>query len=146
MSDVPPQSYQAHRRIHPLYHLVTVPILSINVIVTIVLAVRNFSWLALWNVFVASALILLAVIVRVYATRNQDRVIRAEESARMWRVLPPELRPRIAELTASQMVALRFAPDEELAELTSAVLSGEVRGRTGIKQRIRNWREDRQRV
>lgn len=146
MSSDSTQSYQTHRRFHPIYHFVTLPILSINVIVTIVVAVRSFSILALWNVIVAFALALLAVIVRVYATKNQDRIIRAEESARMWRLLPPDLRPRIADLTTGQLIALRFAADDELAELTRAVLSGEVRGRENIKRRVGNWRPDSQRV
>jgi len=122
------------------------PVVSINVIVTIVVAVRWFSLLAVWNVIVAMALFALAVIVRFYATKNQDRVIRVEETLRLARVLPPDLRPRIAELTTGQLIALRFCGDDELPDLVRAVLSGEVRGRENIKKRIRNWRADTQRV
>jgi Family of unknown function (DUF6526) len=146
MSSEPAQSFATHRRYHPLYHFVTLPILCINVIVQIVLAVREFSLLAVWNVIVALALALLAAIVRFYATKNQDRIISAEETARMYRVLPPELQPRIADLTTGQFIALRFCADSELPELVRAVLAGEVRGRQSIKRRIRSWRPDGQRV
>ena len=146
MSSDPTQSYENHRRLHPLFHLMILPVVSINVIVTIVVAVRWFSLLAVWNVIVAMALFALAVIVRFYATKNQDRAFRVEETLRLARVLPPDLRPRIAELTTGQLIALRFCGDDELPDLVRAVLSGEVRGRENIKKRIRNWRADTQRV
>jgi hypothetical protein len=146
MPSEPKQSYATHRRYHPIYHFVTLPILTINVIVMIVVAVRSFSLLAVWNVIVAFALFLLSAIVRFYATKTQDRIIRMEETVRLFRVLPPELQPRIAELTTGQLIALRFCGDEELPELTRAILAGEVRGRENIKRRIRNWRPDAQRV
>lgn len=146
MSSEPVQKYDTHRRTHPIYHLVVLPILLINVIVTVAVAITNFSLLTLWNVVVACALMLLAAIVRFYATKNQDRIIRAEETARMWRLLPDDLKPRIAELTTGQLIALRFCSDEELPELTRVVLSGEVRGRENIKRRIKQWRPDQQRV
>ena len=140
------QSYASHRRVHPVYHFVIAPIFGINVIVAIVVAVRAFSLLALWNVVMSIAMLFLAVIVRFYATKNQDRIIRAEETARLWRVLPAELKPRIAELTTGQLIALRFAGDDELPDLVRAIVTGEVRGRENIKRRIRNWRADTQRV
>ena len=115
-------------------------------IVQIVVAVRHFSLLAVWDVIVAIALAALAAIVRFYATKNQDRIIRAEETARMYRLLPPELQARIPEITTGQMIALRFASDAELSELVRAVLAGEARGRESIKRRIKSWRPDAQRV
>ena len=146
MSSDPIQTYQTHTRWHPVFHFFIAPVMAIHVIVMIVVAVRWFSWLAVWNVVVALALLALALIVRFYATKNQDRIIRVEETVRLWRILPPEMRPRIADLTTSQLVAIRFAHDDEIPELVRAVLAGEVRGRKSIKQRIRNWRADTQRV
>lgn len=146
MSSEPAQKYDTHRRTHPVFHLVVLPILLINVVVTVVVTIRDFSLLALWNVVVACALLLLGGIVRFYATKNQDRIIRAEETARLYRLLPAEMQPRIGELTTGQLIALRFCSDEELPELTRAVLAGEVRGRENIKRRIRSWRPDKERV
>jgi hypothetical protein len=146
MSSNPIQTFENHTRWHPVVHFFILPVTSINAIVMIVVAVRSFSWLAVWNAVMAIALAALAVIVRFYATKNQDRIIRVEETVRLWRILPPEMRPRIADLSTSQLVAIRFASDDEVPELVRAVLAGEVRGRKSIKQRIRNWRADTQRV
>jgi hypothetical protein len=146
MSSNPIQTLENHARWHPVFHFFILPVTSINAIVMIVVAVRWFSWLAVWNAVMALALAALAVIVRFYATKNQDRIIRVEETVRLWRVLPPEMRPRIADLSTGQLIAIRFASDEEVPELIRSVLAGEVRGRQSIKKRIRNWRADTQRV
>ena len=146
MSSEPRQDYSTHRRYHPIYHFVTLPILIINFFVMIVVAVRDFSLLAAWNAIVAFALMMLVAIVRFYATKTQDRIIRLEESMRLQRLLPPEMRPRIPELSTGSLIALRFCADEELPEMVRAILAGEVRGRENIKRRIRNWRPDTQRV
>ena len=146
MSSEPAQSYATHRRYHPLFHFVVLPILATNVLVTIVVVVRHFSLLNAWNVVVALAIAALSAIVRFYATKNQDRIIREEETARLYRVLPDDLRPRIGELRTGQLIALRFASDSEVVGLVRAILAGELRGRENIKRRIRSWRPDRQRV
>ena len=140
------QTYATHRQFIPLYHFVALPILIINAIVQIVIAVRSFSWLSVWNVIVAIALAALAWEVRGMATRAQDRIIRLEETLRLQRVLPADLRSRVGELTTSQLVGLRFCDDAEVPELCRAVLSGELKGREDIKRRITKWRPDTLRV
>ena len=80
------------------------------------------------------------------ATTAQDRIIRLEETLRLQRCLPPELRSRIGELSTGQLIGLRFCSDEEVSELTRAVLNGELRGREEIKRRVRSWRPDTLRV
>ncbi|HEY8133949.1 MAG TPA: DUF6526 family protein, partial [Thermoanaerobaculia bacterium] len=88
----------------------------------------------------------LAVATRNMATTAQDRIIRLEETLRLQRCLPADLRGRIGELTPGQLIGLRFCSDEEVAELTRAVLGGELRGREDIKKRIKTWRPDTLRV
>ena len=62
------------------------------------------------------------------------------------KILPPDLAPRISELTAGQLVALRFASDEEIPELTRKVLDEKIRNQDDIKRMIRSWRPDHLRV
>lgn len=140
------QTYANHRRFHPLFHFIGIPIVSINLIVRIVQAVRLPSLASWWEVVVAAALIIAMFLARYYALNVQNRVIRLEERLRLERVLPPELRSRVGELRTGQLIALRFAPDEELPELTRAVLAGELQEKSAIKKKIRNWRGDWLRV
>ncbi|GAC1702590.1 MAG: hypothetical protein NVS9B4_08300 [Candidatus Acidiferrum sp.] len=72
----------------------------------------------------------------------QDRVIRLEERLRCQRLLPPGLQPRIGELTEGQLVALRFASDEELPGLTQRVMDEKIVGRAAIKKLVKNWKAD----
>jgi hypothetical protein len=76
----------------------------------------------------------------------QDRVIRLEETLRMRALLPADVQARIGELTVRQMVALRFASDGELTELTRKVLDEKIQDQKAIKKLIRDWRADFQRA
>ena len=140
------QNYANHAKFVPGFHFVTFGILVINLIWSLV---RLFWGLPgvpypdrLLNVAVAVALGLLAWYLRTFPLKAQDRVIRLEETLRLERLLPADLKPRIGDLRPSQLIALRFASDEELPDLTRAVLAGEVTGSDEIKKRVRNWRAD----
>jgi len=140
------QTYATHRRWVPYFHFFALPVLGINVLVQLYVAIRHFSAWGVWNVLVAAALVALAVATRNMATTAQDRIIRLEETLRLQRCLPADLRGRVGELTTSQLVGLRFCSGEEVAELSRTVLSGELHGREEIKRRIKNWRPDTLRV
>jgi Family of unknown function (DUF6526) len=140
------QSYANHTKYVPGFHFVTFGILAINVIWSLF---RLFWGLPgtnlfdrLLNVAVAAALVMLAWYARTFPLRAQDRIVRLEERLRLERLLPADLKPRIGELRAGQLIALRFASDEELPDLTRAVLAGEVTAPGEIKKRVRDWRAD----
>lgn len=138
------QSYATHRRFLPLYHFVLIPFLTVNLIVRIVYAVRHagarLNW---WEVLVAFMLIVFALLARFMALRVQDRVIALEESLRLVRCLPEDLRGRIGELRTSHLIALRFCDDAEVSDLARAVLNGEFSRAGDIKKRIKTWRPER---
>jgi hypothetical protein len=75
----------------------------------------------------------------------QDRLIRLEETLRMGRLLPEDLKARIPELTVKQMVGLRFASDGELTDRVREALDQNLDGEA-IKKRIQTWRPDTFRV
>lgn len=141
-----PQTFATHTRYHALFHFIGIPILSINIIVKIVQALRFPSWERYWDIIVAIALLIGMYLARAYALTVQNRVIRLEERLRLQRLLPDDLRARIDELRTTQLIALRFCADDELSEMTRAILSGELHGRKDIKRRIKNWRSDWLRV
>jgi len=142
----PDQNYSSHRSYHALYHFFVLPVLSLNILYQLYLVIRYRQPQLLWGVIVSCAVASLALLVRTYPLRMQDRIIRLEETQRLTRCLPEELRARIGELSMSQMIGLRFCDDEELPELTRAVLDTPIRGREEIKQRIKTWRPDRYRI
>jgi hypothetical protein len=140
------QSYATHRRYHALFHFIGVPILSINVLVKVVQAVRFPSLGTVWEAVVAIALLIAIVLTRSYALTVQNRIIRLEERERLERSLPGDLRAHIDGLKTRQFIALRFCPDEELPEMVRSIVAGERSGPDEIKRGIRNWRADWLRV
>lgn len=146
MSKMPSQDFKRHGRFVPGFHGVTFILLLINAIWMIRGAIRSFSLDTLVPVLTAVALILLFLYARVFATQNQDRIIRLEERLRLERLLPDDLRPRVHELTTGQLIGLRFASDDEVGELTKKVLTEGITNRQEIKRKIRQWRADYQRV
>lgn len=146
MSQVASQNMKNHARYIPLFHFVAGPILLVNCIYSIVLAVRIPIWDNIDGALVGLALLVLFFAGRGFATTLQDRVIRLEEQVRFERLFPADLRSRIPEFTRDQFVALRFASDGELPTLARAVLDQRIHDRNAIKQMVSEWRADHLRV
>jgi hypothetical protein len=88
----------------------------------------------------------LAWMARAYALTLQDRIIRLEMQVRLAQILPLDLAGRAKELTLPQLIALRFASDEELPALIEKVLDEKIQDRKTIKRMIRRWQADCHRV
>ena len=141
-----PQNFANHTRWHPLFHFFVLPVMLINFIWSVVMFVLAPGMNSGWWVVVSLALMLLTFFARTYSLKVQDRVIRLEERLRYQQLLSPALAQRAGELPASQVVALRFAGDDELEELVTAVMAGKFAKSKDIKQAIKNWRADNFRV
>jgi len=94
---------------------------------------------------VSFAFVVAVVKTRTNPLRTQDRVIRLEEKLRFHALLTPDLYARSHSLSVQQIVALRFASDEELPELVRRTLDENLTAKQ-IKQAINNWRGDYLRV
>ena len=137
------QNYANHVKWVPAYHFFVLPVLIINLVSAVVRLIRlGFTWDAIIHALTAAALVVLASNARFFALAVQDRVIRMEERLRMARLLPEDLRPRIGDFTKGQLVALRFASDEELPELARKVLIDKLTDVKAIKQMVKHWRPD----
>jgi hypothetical protein len=106
----------------------------------------GFSFAGIFGVLLAAALVVLVFYARLFPLAVQDRLIRLEERLRCERLLPADLRPRIGEFSADQLVALRFACDAELPLLARKVLDEKLTERKAIKKLIKNWKPDYQRA
>ncbi len=145
MADASSQNYSHHTRYDPLFHFFILPVFAITVISSIVHLVRRPGLHSAWLVVFVVAAVILAFKVRLYALKVQDRVIRLEERLRLMTLLDPSLRPRIGELTESQLIALRFASEGELPALAARALNEKLAG-AEIKKAIQQWRADYWRV
>jgi uncharacterized membrane protein YciS (DUF1049 family) len=137
------QNFKNHTKVVPTFMFFVLPVLALN-----------FGWsLNRWRlgrfsfdgavaVLTAAALLWGFLLTRGFALRVQDRVIRLEEQLRYARVLPADLQARAAQLSLGQVVALRFASDQELPGLVKKVLEGNLTDRKAIKASVTNWRAD----
>jgi len=141
------QSFGNHGKIVPVFHFFAIPVFVINFFWSLYrLKSLGISFAGIFGVILAAALVVLVFEARLFALAVQDRVIRLEERLRYERVLPADLQARCGELTINQIVALRFACDEELPALARRVLDEKLQKRKAIKQLVKNWRPDYQRA
>jgi tellurite resistance protein TehA-like permease len=139
------QNYKNHTRFVPMYHFITG---------TLLLSLVIGSFMNLYNssddnLYSASLICLMSLILvsiflfaRLFALKAQDRAIRAEENFRHFILTNRTLDSR---LTMSQMVALRFASDEEFPQLAQKAADQKMTS-ADIKKAIKNWRGDYYRV
>ncbi len=141
------QTASNHSRYVPLYHFVAptaILALMIGAGINVVEACNRKDGLY------SASLICLVVIVllilwwytRAFALRAQDRAIRAEENLRHFAMTGKLLDSR---LRMSQVIALRFASDEEFVELAKKASEGGLSSKD-IKNSIQNWRPDHNRA
>ncbi len=136
------QNFENHARIVPGFHFVAFGIFAINLIWSSYRVIRFFSAESVISLLLAVAFLLLFFYARIFAMTVQDRVIRLEMQLHLQRLLPAELRPRIGDFTVGQLIALRFAGDEELPGLARKVLDEKLDDRKAIKKMIKNWKPD----
>ncbi len=135
------QNFQNHSKYVLGYHVITSVLLLGALITAIIYTVMNGSEqavLAITLLLTIAALLGVFWYTRVFALRAQDRAIRAEENLRYF-VLTGKLLP--SNLRMGQIIALRFAPNEELIALVERATT-EALSAKEIKQAIQNWKPD----
>ena len=141
-----PQSLANHTRWHAPFHYFVLPVMLINLVWSVVQCVKVPSLSSGWWIVVSLALLMLTFLVRLNPLKVQDRIIRLEEKLRYQQVLSPALLQQASALRTGQIIALRFAGDDELEELVRAVLAGKLTKNIEIKGAIEHWRADTFRV
>jgi hypothetical protein len=139
------QNFSNHTRFVPYYHFVTsffLVVILVGSIINLVTSSKDNMFSAVLILLLNPVLILMFWYLRAFALKAQDRAIRAEENFRHFiltgKPLPQGLR-------MGQVVALRFSPDEEFAELATRAVNENLAGKD-IKQAIKNWKADHYRA
>lgn len=145
MPEAQPQNLSNHVRFHPVFHFFLFPVLLILVLISLFLVVWQPELMHALLLLLSLALFVTVGSMRGYALKVQDRVIRLEERLRLTALLPEYLRPRIQELTERQLIALRFASDDEVPALVKRALDEHLDAKQ-IKHSIQNWRPDHWRI
>ncbi len=139
------QNFKNHPQMVPGYHYLTfgaiVALLggSINYLLR---ATPENKYLASLLVLTTIIFVLIAWYARTFALKAQDRAIRAEESLRYY-IMTGNAMPKT--LRMGQIIALRFASDEEYLALLDRAIKENLGGKA-IKMAIQNWKADYHRV
>jgi hypothetical protein len=139
------QNYKNHAQLVPGFHFAT----YLAILALLIGSFVNLFNSSHDNLYSASLICLISLIlasfafyIRSFALKAQDRAIRAEENFRYFLLTN---RPMDSRLTLSQVIALRFASDEELPALAQKAAEEKLPPKQ-IKQEIKNWRGDYNRV
>lgn len=142
------QQNNAHHARHVKgYHFVLAAFLLIGFIVSLIniylqWAAHNEVLISILITILFISGILAAYYLRQFPLRAQDRVIRAEENFRHYVLTHKPLDSRV---TMQQVIALRFAPDEEFIVLADRAAK-ESLSPAEIKQEIKKWKADNHRM
>jgi Family of unknown function (DUF6526) len=136
------QNFKNHARLIPEFHFL---MLGITVTVIILSVINLFFGITLSSVMFfllgISSLIGFSKIRR-FPLTVQDRAIRAEENLRYFTLTGKLFDSR---LTINQIVALRFASNEEFVALTGRAINENMSNKE-IKKAIQNWKSDHHRA
>jgi hypothetical protein len=139
------QNFKNHAKLVTGFHYIALPsllVLFIGSIVNLVHAEEGDFLSSSLLLGMCIVLILVSYYARSFALRAQDRAIRAEENFRHFMLTS---KPLPSGLRVSQVIALRFASDEEFPSLTAKALSENLTNKQ-IKGAIKQWRADNYRA
>jgi hypothetical protein len=141
------QNFDNHRRYVKGFHFVLSALLLIGLICSIINVVRHPEN---HGGHVSSVLIALMYVcammmfwyIRQFPLRAQDRAIRGEENLRYFILTRKALD---SSLTINQVIALRFAPDDEFVPLVDRAVAEKL-SPDDIKKAIKSWKADHHRA
>lgn len=144
------QKFSNHMRYYPLHHFVITPLSLIFLswsFYNLAEAYVNKADLShnIYHLIGALIVFLLPVITRIYALKNQNRIIRLEMRVRYIQLTGKSFTEWEKKLSLSQLIALRFAGDGELVILMEKAVNENLNAKT-IKKAITDWQGDYLRV
>lgn len=137
------QNYTNHRRYVAGFHfilLIFILAICIMSVISLLQVYNKEQWLrgGVIPVVTSFAMLLMYWYVRQFPVKVQDRAIRSEESLRVYIMTG---KPIDSRLTMGQILALRFAGDNEYLALADRAVKENLSA-DDIKKSIKNWRSD----
>ncbi|GHB23636.1 DUF6526 family protein [Mongoliitalea lutea] len=143
------QNYKNHTRYYPLHHFIITPLTLVYLGWSIYSLINVWGTEdqnhALFHTLGAVIVVLLPLLSRIYAIKNQDRIIRLEMRQQYFEMTGKSFHEYERKLRTSQIIALRFAGNEEFLQLLDKTIKEGLRSKE-IKKKIQHWKEDTKRV
>ncbi len=141
------QNFSNHTRFVPLFHYVAYPAVTFALVISGYNFYKSISEGSGRTNAAAMFALTIGVMsimwfARSFALKAHDKAIRAEENLRYFAMTGQLLDSK---LKMPQIVALRFAPNNELVELAHRAVAENLSSKQ-IKAAIKNWKEDNNRV
>ena len=136
------QNFKNHTRLIPEYHFLMLGVTAVLFMLSVINLFYGINLSSIMFFLIGISLSIGASKIRSFPIIVQDRAIRAEENLRHFALTGKLLDNR---LTIRQIVALRFASDEEFVALAGRAISESMSNKE-IKQAIRNWKSDHHRA
>lgn len=142
------QNFKNHARYFPLHHFIITPLTLLFLGWTVERSNFDSSEStseSIYFLILASSLVLLPLLGRIYALKNQNRIIMMEMGLRYFYLTGKSFSEKEKDLRTNQIIALRFAGDDELLSLMDQAISKNLSNKE-IKMSIKNWKGDYSRV
>lgn len=142
------QNYKNHIRYYPPHHFFFYGFAGLMFAVSLYTLVKNEEQTLLWAVISSLIFMItwLSFMVRQhYSLGNQNRIARLELRFRYYTITHRHFEEVEKQLSLRQVLALRFASNEELVNLTERAIKEKL-SPDEIKRAVTNWQPDYMRV
>lgn len=142
------QNYKNHTQYYPFHHFILTPLTLIYLGWTVYKLDFNTSESTNFSIYIllgAVILVLLPLLARIYALKTQNRIILMEMRLRYFHLTGESFYSKEGQLKLGQIIALRFAGDEELLDLMEKAINQNLSSKE-IKLQVKNWQGDYRRI
>jgi hypothetical protein len=142
------QNYANHTRVYPFHHLIVTPLTLVFLgwsVYRMDLSTTDTIATSVYFLLGAVVVALISLLTRIYAIKNQNRLILLEMRQRYFHLTGSPFYTKESQLTLGQIIALRFAGDEEIVGLMEKAIKERLTPKE-IKSQVKNWKGDYNRV
>lgn len=142
------QNFQNHAKYYPLHHFFILPLTLVFLGWTVIkMDFSNSDAISesIYQFLSAFIILLISYLPRIYALKNQNRIIRLEMRQRFLELTGTTFYEKEKQLSPAQIIALRFAGDDEILALIEKSIDEKTAPKE-IKKSIKNWKADHHRV